>query len=396
MNVALSPISAESIKDAQLETPWAKNMVSLANWDGHEDLATNKAFLGKGDADQQRAAFLLFNNMMHRFTNLMLMSTGGMVRAPRKDLEVTRNKGFQLSTFGAFPDLGKIGIPSAVSFSDSDRRGVDMRWMNFVRIVDRRNADGSEPNLAYTVLDIDHGIEFAEYLLGETIDVNGISSDFIEGKMKYHAGAYQYFQVFERFMPIWDAGMGLAAMAARYADYIKKTAYARIANTAGLTPVAYATTGANQRENDILTINAGITAIETALYNAATADGMGTREETLSPNEPIYLLFNSLTAGFKQRWARAIAARYDMPNDNMSTAEIDNPIVLVGSPDIPLTNQILLTVGGRKNLMVVGQDLLVRSTQDIKIVGTSHAEVGQGVWDLQRHDDTQVALLATA
>ena len=352
-----------SVGNTSLMQLFSDKKIRLWAWSPEQHLAMERAFLTGENPALKADAIGRFNAMMRNL--------GDAVR---------------LSSNGSFPDLTEQTIPAALLIDASTREQVDMRWTQLYRIVDRRQSQSPY----FRVGDAYTNLTFNTYQLNEPID-----ADYIEGaervyKMDVVAGMYYYNKMWSQWTDMWNEQEGLAMMGVRWARAMAKAAYDAL-TASGATSVSYDSTGSTQVEKDINTINAGITTIQSQLYNATTADGNTVLEEVSQGR--FGLLFNNLTSGYTARVTKALETRLDLPNDNQSVGYVLNPVVPIGSPHIP-TGTWRLTLLGRRNVFALGRDLMIDSEVDLQKAGTGVATVGQGAYKAVRDDVKQVVSLA--
>lgn len=352
-----------SVGQTSLMQPFSDKQVRLWAWSPERHIQLERAFLTGENPALKAEAVSRFNAMMRNLGDAI-----------------------KLSSNGSFPDLQEQGIPAAFLIDASTRETIDTRWTLLYRILDRRSSQSP----VFRVGDAYTNLTFNEYALNEDID-----ADYIEGahrlyEMSVYAGMYYYNKMWAQWTDMWDEQEGLAMMGVRWARAMAKAAYEAVA-ASGATSVSYDTGGATALEKDINTINAGITTIQSQLYNATTGDG-NTILEDVSQGR-FALLYNNLTAGYQARITKALEARLEAPNDNQSIGYVMSPVVPIGSPHIA-TGTWKLTLLGRRNVFAMGRDLMVDTEMDPKKAGVGMVEVGQGAFKAVRDDVKQVVSLA--
>jgi hypothetical protein len=96
---------------------------------------------------------------------------------------------------------------------------------------------------------------------------------------------------------------------------------------------------------------------------------------------------------YRERVARALEARFDMPNSTMSVGQVLDPIIPLGMVDVP-TGVWYLVYPGRKNIFANGVDLTFYEFNDPRVAGVAEGRIGQGAWVPVRGDVLQVRAMA--
>lgn len=358
-------------------TPWATgrgSSVLFQPWDNKHAFQMERAYVF-GTVEERAEAARRFNASSSQFSDYLLYDASA-----------------SFSSTGAFPDTQNAGLPSAAQFMTTDRQRVDLRWASMFRFRDLRGM--STP--WFKIADVYDAIDFRTYDLGARIELRHIEAGEIIYELDLVAGGYQYNKTWEIWQDLWTPEEGLAALQLKYAKRQAKEAYRVLTDETlvSLSTTAYDTAGATQVEKDINTINNAITAMKSALYTATSASGIQT-EEDIEGSE-FYLVYNSLQAGNNYRVAKALQARLELPNDNQSVGYVTDPVIPVGSPDVPAGAAWYLVMPGRKNVWAQGLDLQVSEVLDPRVAGTSNEVIGQASYKGVRGDSRQVRKIATA
>lgn len=354
---------------AQTGDPWSPQQT--AQLDDKRILSERKLLelLASDDPSKRALALNAFNDFSQRFGDLVL---------------------YALSATNMFPSQQTQGIPAAVTLGDAERQMVDLRWTALYDVQDYRQ----QTHPFFKIVDLYHAITFRAYQMGERVEMGVVEAAEAIFEAEIIAGGLQWNQLWSEWQAVWSQQRGLSAMQTRYANQLAKTAY-EVITAAGLSVTAYDATGTTTLEKDINTINAAALAIRTALYNAAAPKTGQVTEEIVGGSEPYWLLYNDLTAGYEDRIMKAIDARLDMPNDNLSVGHLLRPIVPLGSPYVP-TGAWYMTIGGRKNVAAIFRDLRMFDISDPRIAGVMQGRVGQGAYKLVRGSALQARQVAVS
>ena len=317
------------------------------------------------NAGNRQAAIRLFNESSERYTDTLL----------------------RLSSEGQFPDAQTQGVPAAVTFGETDRRRVDTRWTALFSVQNRR----AQSSPYFKIVDLYDAVEFMIYQLGERIEMRHVEAAQNIFEADVVAGGLQWNMLWSQWQDLWSTNDGLAGMQAKYAIRQARIAYETL-TASGLSTTAYSVAGNSQAENDIRTINAAITEIGNAIYQAPGA-GDGQTEEDVE-GATYFLLYNPATSGYRTRINRALTARYELPNSN-SVVEVDAPVMPIATRHVP-AGSWYVALPGRKNIAAIFRDLTIYDFNDPQIAGVADGRIGQGAYKMVRGDSRQVREVATS
>lgn len=299
-----------------------------------------------------------------------------------------------LSSTSHFPSQQTQGIPSAVAFGETDRLQVDVRWRMLFNVRDY----SSQEHPFFKITDVYDAVTFEVYKLGERIKAASVRAEETIFEAEVIAAALQWNRLWADWQNLWNTEDGLASMQAKYGRKMAKLAYT-VLTAGGLSTTSYDATGSTALEKDINTINAAAREMGNAIYQTDT--GFTDSEGALIESEEdisglgLYLLFNPATAGYTERVNRALAARYDMANDNNSIQEVNVPVMPLPTRYVPATAWYLV-LPGRKLVSAIFRALELYDYMDPKVAGVADGRVGQGAYKHVRGDSRQVRQVATS
>ena len=294
-----------------------------------------------------------------------------------------------LSTTSNFPDQQTQGVTTVISFGDADRHQADVRFRALFDIRDLTE----QRHPFFKIEDVYDSVTFEEYELGERIKASTVRASDQIFETPVVAAALQWNRFWANWQSQWSSGDGIASMNAKWLRRMYQKAM-DVLTAAGLQVTPYDATGGSQLEKDINTINRGITEMGNAIYQSETGfDGVQSEEDI--EGMAIYLLYNSGTAGYRNRVNRALGARFELANDNNSAAEVDVPVMPFPSRRVP-ANGWWLVLANRKNVGVITHDLEIFDHTDPRIAGVADDRIGQGAYQLVRGDARQVRQLETS
>ena len=295
-----------------------------------------------------------------------------------------------LSSTSQFPDTQTQGVPTVVSFGEADRFTADVRWRALFQMRDMTSATSPY----FKISDVFDAVTFDVYQMGERIRTATVRGDEQIYETDIVAGALQWFKFFESWQTLWNAEDGIASMNAKWLRRMGRIAIETI-TASGLAVTAYDdTAGASQLERDVNTINAAITELGNAVYQTETGfEGIVSEEDI--EGLTLYLVYNPATAGYRNRINRALAARFDLANDNNSLAEVDVPVMPFPTRYAP-ANGWTLVLAGRKNVFVIHKTLQIYDRMDPRVAGIAEDRIGQGAYKGVRGDARQARTIATS
>ncbi|MEL6613938.1 MAG: hypothetical protein AAFQ53_17725 [Bacteroidota bacterium] len=329
--------------------------------------------LASGDPAQQAKAGRFLNLVGAAFTQHLLSAGRVSLSAP-----------------GIVSDGRDAGIPIAVQFGEADRFIADTSWRELFTVQDRRS---QTDNLLFRIADAYSAVEFKVYQQGERIELRPVESksDVFEGEIV--AGGLQWNQLVNRQTDIALAGEILPAMNARYAEQMAEAAFAVLTSSAGgLQTVAFDSTGANDREQVVNTINDATSAIKEGIYKQKAPKSKAQTKEN-ADRYTFGIITNSFDAALNQRILRALNANLAASNDNQSVGVVVDNVVPYMHPSIT-KGEAYITIRGRKNVTAVFADLQVYDEMDARIAGIGENRVGQGIYKHVRGDVQQVRKVA--
>ena len=297
--------------------------------------------------------------------------------------------GVLLSSTSQFPDQQTQGVTTVVSFGEGDRWSADVRWRALFQMRDLT----ADTHPFFAIDDVYDSVAFDEYEMGERIRFGSVRADREIFETPIVAGGLQWFQFWEGWQSQWNTSDGIASMNAKWLRRMAKAAYA-VVTAAGLTVVPYDAAGASQVEKDVNTINAALTTLGNQVFQSETGFAGVESEEDIE-GLSVYLLYNSGTAGYRQRVNRALGARLELPNDSNSAAEVDVPVMPLPTRYVP-ANGWWLVLAGRKNVHVVKKALQIYDHMDARIAGISDGRIAQGAYKSVRGDTRQAVQVSTS
>ncbi len=333
--------------------------------------AVNDWFFSQ-DPALRRLAFNAYSDQMALFTDLL-----------------SGSRTVHLSSTGLFPNVQVDGLPVAVMLDDAGRKMVDLRWAALFDVQDRR----AEPWPGYfKIQDEYHSPTRQQYQPGEQIQLGFVEKEEAIYQHYLYGIGLQWNQLL--MAGRWERSRGMTAMLTEWADNQAQLAYETLI-AAGFLTQAYDTAGSTALAKDINTINAACDAIRSALYNDTATIGGQALKETIPDGQPFYLLFNNLTATYRDRIDAALAVRYGVTQSSGDVAikELAFPIIPVGSPHVT-TGHWYVVLPRRKNVYSIFRSLAFYDFMDPRVAGVAEGQVGWGAERALRADTNQVVRLA--
>lgn len=306
-------------------------------------------------------------------------AAGEVVAAASKEL--TRQ--IQLSSQSLFTPGTEAA--AAITFGDADREMVDLRWARLFRLLDRRGAK----TRSFKITDTYNAVSFAVYKEGERIETKIVQADGNFFEVDVLAGGFKYGQFAARWTDDWDPREGVAAMLVRWAKKQSDLAYAVLTAAGALTQTYDPGSATGVLAKDIGTINASIEKVMNGIYTETDPDGAQTEEE-LSEMSQFFCLFNP-SGGLRDRVQAIQRANLLAANDNISTAQLTNPVEFISSRKVT-ADKFIVVYPGRKNVFAPAVDLQTFEQLDPTIAGVAAQNIGQGAYKHVRADAKQVCI----
>lgn len=364
--------------EANLTTPTWSESVRLADRTiPYRNLL--RALSRRDDDEARRLALNAVNDLSQRFGDL-----------------ITGHNTVQLSDEGLFPPYDQQALPTAVRITYGREQIVDTQWTALFQVQDRRD----QRNRQFTIEDVYSAAAFAQYELGEEIEIKQVEGGAQTYEFNIYAGGLQWSRFWEDWQSMWRESDGTAMMQARYGQQQARRAY-EVLTATGITTTSYSNfdgSGSTSLTNDVATINAGASAILNDMYTNQTLQdgsdvGENIEEEFQNPN--FYLLVNSFDDALMTRAGRALQASYNAPNDNQSNLEVAYPVQMISTPHVT-SGTWHLVFPGRKNVAAIARDLTMYDKTDVQSAGVADANIAQGAYRMVRGDSNQVRELATS
>lgn len=327
------------------------------------------------DPDVRALAITAANDLSRRFGDIL-----------------TANHTVELSESGLFPPVGDQGIPEAVSIDYNRESTVDTQWVALFQSQDRR--DQTTP--LFKITNVFTAAEFKQYERGEEIEMRHVEASDENFEANIYAGGLHWNRLWSEWQTLWSENDGVAAMQAAWGKKQAARAYSVLtAGSPGTTSYQdFDGSGGTSQANDAATFNAAMTTILNDIYtNTTTQTGEQTEESIQNPR--FFLLINQFDDTLWLRAVRALASRFDMPNDNNSEVEVRFPVQIIQTPHISLGSWWMV-LPGRKNVFALFRDLTMFDKEDVQVAGVSEGAVGQGAYKIVRADSNQVQQMNTS
>lgn len=332
--------------------------------------------LGQRDDDEaRRMALNAVNDLSQRYGDVL-----------------TGHSTVQLSDEGLFPPYDEQALPTAVRITYGREQIVDTQWTALFQVQDRRD----QRTRQFTIEDVYSAAAFAQYEMGEEIEIKQVEGGSTTYEFNIYAGGLQWSRFWEDWQSMWREADGTAMMQARYGQQQARRAY-EVLTASGISTTSYQDfdgSASTSLTNDVATINAGASAILNDMYTAGSPQsGEQVEEEFQNPN--FYLLVNSFDDALMTRAGRALQASYNAPNDNQSSLEVAYPVQMISTPHVT-SGTWHLVFPGRKNVAAIARDLTMYDKTDVQTAGVADANIAQGAYRMVRGDSNQVRELATS
>lgn len=328
--------------------------------------AVRQAFATQNER-QARQALEALNTAQHNFGDLVCDPHVRMGLREVQGVSLGTSAHTTLSSSSEFPQGDR---PVVAVYVAGREEAIDLTWTQIANVRDFRGqqTDG------FDVGEVNDAVVFDEYQEGEKIRLSRVAGGEMTVKFVDVGGGFQWDRNWIRDNQLWKLTDGQVAMTVGYGQRMASSFY-EVLTASGLEVIARDSSGANQYQNDVNTINA---ACNTILDDLA-ADGYEVSNPTFS------LVYRPTQWG--DRIMTVVNAAQGEPNSFTGAKRLQYSLNPVATRNVPLGDPYVV-LNGRKIQTGIRQDLEV--DEDYDILTRSGYRAGYGRYVHVRGNSDQV------